>query len=175
MPRSYGKLEVILQAVVDRIIDQIPAFRPETCFVNIDPDEIISNPGRMCCIVAPTSGTFSESMMDGGGAAQATVQSAIVVKIHVTDQRDQAGHGKVALMDSSIGLIILHRKLVKALVCFDPAAPVDDEANEQLRNPMMPNSYAYTRASAGKSATGPRAYSSVEQVFSVDYDMDFSE
>jgi len=166
MARQYGKLETILQSIVDRIIDQLTEATIDNTYVNFDPD-VTNNPGKFVFVVAPAGGVFDESMIDGGGLAQVTGTTNIVVKIHSPDQRDQSGRAKTSLMDSAAGLAIVHRKLLKALTTFDP---VDDDGNEQCRNPLMPGQFHYQRA--GAAGQGPRSYSAVEQVFVADFDWD---
>jgi hypothetical protein len=169
MPREYGKLEIILQSIVDRIIDQLVEATTANTYINFDPDAT-SNPGKFVFVVAPAGGTFDEAMIDGGGNAQATSTTNIVVKIHSPDQRDQAGRGNTSLIDSTTGLTLVHRKLLRALVAFDP---VDDDGNEQCRNPLMPGQFTYQRAT--QAGQGPRSYSAVEQVFVADFDWNLNE
>lgn len=169
MPREYGKLEAILQAVVDRLVSYsgLPEATEDNVYINIDPDAVTSNPGEFVFVVAPSGGQFDEAMMDGGGQAQMTAATNIVVKCHATGQFDQAGRAKEMLANSSTGLIVIHRKLLKALSIWDPT----DSGNEQTRNPIMPGSWSYQRAGGG-AGQGPRSYAAVEQVFVVDFDWD---
>ncbi len=169
MPRRYGKLEVILQSIVDRIIDQLVEATTANTYINFDPD-VTSNPGKFVFVVAPAGGTFDESMIDGGGLDQVTSTTNIVVKIHSPDQRDQPGRGKTSLIGSTTGLVLIHRKLLRALVAFDP---VDEDGNEQCRNPLMPGQFTYQRAT--QAGQGPRSYSAVEQVFVADFDWNMQE
>ena len=168
--RSFGKPDLILLAIVDRMIAAGGGYDAASCYMSLDPDVIAPNAGEFVCVVSPTSGNFNSSLIDGGGQAQCGIETGVIVKIHSSVQLDRASEDRLALTDAAVGILERWRLMLKALVCWDPLAP-EVGGNEQTRNPLIPQTFAIERGSRG----GPqRSRLAIETAFAVDFDIDLS-
>ena len=163
MARQSGKLDEILNAIVIRLRDQISDFNSSNCYLSMDPDAIPQSPGEFTCVVAPTSGSFEEAFLDGGGQQQCTSAGGFVAKVHSPVQLDDLGRDVEFLTHDSLGLIELMRLVLKALVAWSPK---DDLGNELTRDPLLPANFAFTRTR--------RSLGAVEITFHLSHDWDLS-
>lgn len=133
--RADSTLDTILTLFVDRLIDQVPGFNAENCFLTFHPD--ITPPpvtADVFCTVSPMSGAFDLTMQDGGGKFQATIESGAMVRLHSIVQLDQANHATILLTDQTRGIISTLTSILSALTCDD----LDDGIKEVLREPVKP-------------------------------------
>lgn len=161
---GQGTLEEILQACVDRIIDQVPLATAANCYLCLDPDSVPPSSGEFIFAVAPLSGQFEEGMWDGGGLDQATVDSGLIVKIHSPLQLDEPQRDREFLLSNTHSVLKQHRLVIKAL-CDPTWSPMRGE-DEIIRDPIIPGAWSITRRDRGLGA--------IEQEFRLNFDMDFS-
>lgn len=160
MARLKGDPVAILQAVVDRLIDQL-GLTDATCYLSIDPDAVPSpSPGDLIFVVSPTSGNFNEAMFDGGGQEQMTLDGGIVVKIHTPVQLDEPKHDALLVGQESRGVLRHATLTLKALANWSP----DKNGNELTRDPLIPSGFAIGRKS--------RSLGWVELTFKCSFDWD---
>ena len=163
MARDKGKFDAILLAVVDRLISQVGGLNAANCYLSLNPDALpMPNPGDFICVVAPTSGAFSDSMFEGGGQEQTTSDSGVIVKIHSPVQLDEVHRDAVFLTDATLGLIENVRLTIKALADWSPGT----SGNELTRDPLIPSDFAFTRNGRGLGAC--------ELTFKLSFDWDLS-
>lgn len=163
MARNKGTFDAILLAVVDRLISQVGGLDEANCYLSLNPDVLpMPNPGDFVCVVAPTSGMFSDSMFEGGGVEQTTSDSGIIVKIHSPVQLDEVHRDAVFLTDATLGLIAKVRSTLKALSDWSPGSV----GSELTRDPLIPSDFAFTRNS--------RSLGACELTFKLSFDWDLS-
>lgn len=164
MARGSGKLEDILQAVVDRLIAQIPATcNAATCYLSLDPDaKPAPNAGSLIYVVAPTSGSFNDGYIDGGGQSQCTVAGGVIVKIHSPMQLDKPQHDEQLLKNATRGVLAAATAALKALVAWSPVLAT----NEITRDPLIPAGFVIGRSD--------RSMGFIELTFTCTFDWDLS-
>lgn len=168
MPRGSGLPEDILDAIVARLIDQIPDLcKPETCYQAIDPDDIGPSLGDVTFVVAPMSGNFPQEYYEGGGLEQLTVFGGVTVKIHSPLQLDQAGRDLIAMIDRPRGLWRVARRVIRALANPEWSPMKGD--NEITRDPLVPAGYDISRGGNRKSK---RKIRGIELNFRLNFDWD---
>lgn len=161
---TVAKLEDILQAIVERIIDQVAGFTEANCYLSIDPNSTPEpNPGQFVCVVAPTSGAFDEAKYDGGGEDQATINGGVVVKLHSPLQLDQPHRDGEFLRHTTLGVLRIWREIVKSLIWPWQLQIGDDDGT---RDPLIPADYTFERRS--------RKLAAIEQTFKVNFDLDLT-
>jgi len=161
---TSAKLEDILQAVVDRLIDQVAGFSDANCYLSINPDATPEpNPGDYICVVAPTGGMFDENAYHGGGEGQCTINSGILVKLHSPIQLDQPHRDAEFLKHASLGVLAKWRLIVKALLW---PWQLQIDGNDGTRDPLIPAEYTLSRRD--------RRLGAIEQVFKANFDLDLS-
>lgn len=163
MARDKGDLSSILAAIVARLIDQVTEFNAANCYLSINPDSLPSGPGEITCVVAPTSGTFDQGMIEGGGDEQNTSDGGVIVKIHSPVQLDEADRDTVFLTDASLGLLSFAKQAMQALSGWSPD---DGGGNETTRDPLHPAGYAFQRDG--------RKLGACELTFHLKFDWDLS-
>ena len=134
MARTDTQRSDVLDAVVNRLIDQVPQCTDKTCFVSILPNPPYYPPDDQFVTVSPTAGRFVEELLDGGGQNQCTEDTGVLVSLFSRYVATQAGHDRDALNDFTRGILNLKRSVLKALVDFD----LQFGGNLILRSLMQP-------------------------------------
>lgn len=166
MARNLGLPEDIFDAIVARLIDQIPNFCTEaSTYHAINPDAIASNPGDLIFVVAPLSGNAPLEYQAGGGEQQLTIDGGFMVKIHSPLQLDQFPHDAYMLKEKSRGLWKVSRRVLAAIVNWDPLKG----DNEITRDPI-----AFLGFSLGKGPRKKRSLGSIELHFKLMWDWDIT-
>lgn len=142
MARDKALPQNVYTAAVDLLRAAITECTEANCFFCLDPDAVPPAPGQLIYIVSPTSGTFDEGMIDGGGVEQLTVDAGLMVKIHSPLMLDQVGHDSSLLNDESLGLWGKATEVLRALAVQSP----EFEGNPLTRDPLMPHSFAVTKS-----------------------------
>ena len=161
MARTVGKLDAILLAIQARIIDQC-SVTAASCYIALDPNDVTNAPGDFVYVIAPASGAFDQSLMDGGGAQQATADTGVIVKIHSAVQLDEPQREEAFLTHATLGVIEKWRLLVKALTDWAPTSGSDT----LVRNPLLPAGFDIDRTSRGVGG--------IQQAFTFNFDLDLS-
>ncbi len=162
MARDKALPQNVYVAVVDMLRAAIDGCTDANCFFCLDPDAIPPSPGELIYVVSPTSGTFDEGMMDGGGVQQLTVEAGVLVKIHSPLMLDQVGNDTSLLNDESLGLWGKATEVLAALAIQSPTVA----GNAQTRDPLMPHSFSITKSHKRLGA--------IEMTFKVLFDWDVS-
>lgn len=166
MAQVKTTLAAVLERIVARIVAQtlVTEFTDSTCYISLNPDVTPPpNPGDMFCVVSPASGQFNQTMLDGGGNAQARFDTEIVVTVHSITQLDEPGRDKVFLNDASRGVITRLTKVAKVLSCHDL---LDGSGNRILSQPLLPSNL--------ELAHDGRELGSAKMWFSCEFNWDFS-
>jgi len=165
-----GDYGTVLLQIVQRLRDIVETANEANCFLSLDPDDLPSNPGDHCFVVAPVSGKFDEGAFIGAGIAALTTHSGCIVKIHCPSLSDQAGRDVVAITDESLGLIRKASEVITALAAFTADQPpvrgwVPTLSDYALTSPFRPVGY-----SLHKNDTG--AVRAIELSFEFEFDWD---
>ncbi len=161
--------EVVLQAIVDRLISQVTVgatpLTPSTCFVSIDPEPSVNVSAEVFLTVSPESGTFDPTF--DGGADNIVMELAFaVVTIFTKIQMDRNEHAKHFLGDAKRGVFTLKRKVLKALLANHHQLS-DPSGNRLLTNQMAP-------VSSPRPLADGRKVGDVQLVFTTDFLWDLS-
>lgn len=134
MAGQYADTEqaAVLDALVARLIDQIPALSTKNCFLSIleDPPNYASD--NVFLTVAPSAGIFPDEFQDGGGEHQCTEETGAVISIFSRFQANRPGHERALLSDFARGILRMKRLVLKALVGQNLTST--DDANYVLRD-----------------------------------------
>lgn len=156
--------EVVLQAIVDRLIDQVTVgstlLTPSTCFVSIDPEPAVAVSAEVFLTVSPEEGTFDPSF-EGGGDNIVLEQAFAVVTIFSRIAMDRTDHAKQFLGDAKRGVFTLKRKVLKALL-GNHHQLVDPSGDRLLCNQMQP-------VSSPRPLSDRRKVGDVQIVFTTDF------
>jgi hypothetical protein len=131
----------VLTAIQARIVSQT-SLTSDTCLIAFDGEEPPLNPATstgMYARVYPEGEDFDQPKMDGGGTLQVEQVARVVVQIHTTQQLDQTGHAKEALMNATRGVLPLVKSVLKALSIHD----LIDSTDQILLEPMRPLSMGF--------------------------------
>lgn len=144
MARNASNVDIILQRVRARLIDQIDCATTATCWITDDPEAVKAGaPGDVWYTVAPgVSGDFSDPHFDGGGQSQALTSTTIAVTIHNIQLFDEIGRGESFYADDTKGMFDLAKPVIKALAGHDLQ---DTSSNEILAQPFFPRGYSVFR------------------------------
>jgi len=126
MPRVSTDHATILDAVVKRIRSQIPEFSGTSCIVSFKPEPAANVDKNLFCTVAPTDGQFELDNQIGGGAENLVEQAGVAVTMFSAMKLDRSDVHESVLMEKSRGLLVLKKKLLKALVGHDLQTPNGD-------------------------------------------------
>lgn len=107
--------EIVLQAIVERLLLKIERLSPETCYLSIFPVPPIQPTSDIVVTVAPAEGRFDDSLIAGGGSEQELEQSNVLVTIISRVQLDQSARSLSFLTDVSRGVLTLKKQILKAL------------------------------------------------------------
>jgi len=166
MARDKGLPEDIFDAIVARLVDQIPEVCTEAnTYQAINPDAVGNNPGDLIFVVAPLSGNAPEEYQVGGGEEQLTIFGGFLVKIHSPLQMDQFPQDVHLLKEKTHGLWKIARKVLVSLVNWDPQKGDD----ELLRDPIKFLGFAL-----GKGPRKKRSLGSIELHFNLNFDWDIT-
>lgn len=151
MSRIDASLDVILDAVRDRLAANIADATDPNCFVSMDPLELYNGrPGDFYYVVSPFGGKFDEGLIDGGGQNQVTDESTIAITIHSIQNLDRPDEDQLFLSDRNLGLLPRFRQVLKVMT----AADLQDKAgNEITFEPIIPRGYEIGRE-RGENPTG---------------------
>lgn len=170
MTRNLGLPEDIFDAIVARLISQIPEFcTPVSTYQAINPDAIANHPGDLTFVVAPLSGDAPQEYQEGGGEQQLTIFGGVIVKIHSPLQLDEVPRDAYLLAEKSRGLWKVSRHVLAALVNWDPTTTDVDGTNEITRDPLI-----FAGFSLGKGPRKKRSLGSIELHFKVNFDWDIT-
>lgn len=160
---SDSTFDAILNSVRDKLLKSIDELAPETCVITINPDAAaLPVSQELYCTVSPTSGSFDESLFDGGGREQTSLEGGIVVKCFSMLQLDQPGQDSVMLIDRSRGVMRKLHEILAALAGFMPVSA--DGLDTLARNPLIPATYAFSHDG--------RRWGAVEVAFRLSFDWD---
>lgn len=108
---------VILQAIVDRIRSEInDSFGSEaTCFISDVPWPAIEIHDTIICTVSPSSAQFVQEEPTGAGPAGVVELASFQVSVWSKIQLDQMERSVLALTDPDRGILVLKRRVLKAL------------------------------------------------------------
>lgn len=164
MARINVSQATVLDAVVARLISQIPDFNAANCFISAVPSPELQNAHNLFCTVWVTEGKFDESIIEGAGQEACAENAGVLVTVSNKVKLDQKHHHKMILEEASRGLLVLKRLILKALVVHDLATGSDTF----LRNLTMPTS----SPQPGYDEKAGVAWLPI--VFSTDFDWDLS-
>jgi hypothetical protein len=138
MSRVDTNQATVLQAVVDRLIASVvtdPKLTDETCFASLFPVPPLLLPSNLFLTVAPIEGQFEPGLHEGGGIYQTSEEAGVVVTVFTRMLLDRGGRSVKVLTESTRGLLVVKRLVLKALSGHDLVDPV---GNQLLRNLMAP-------------------------------------
>lgn len=128
----------VLQAVVDRLIDQLEdvGVSGKTCFIADEP-EIVETPSadNLFITVCPIDSQFDEGALVGAAENLCIEESGVLVSIHSAMDLDRVEHAKAVLTNSQRGLLVIKQRILKALTGH---RLVDGGGNELLVNLIHP-------------------------------------
>lgn len=162
MARNKALPQNVYVAAVELLRAAIDGCTDANCFFCLDPDAIPATPGELIYVVSPTSGTFDEGMIDGGGVEQLTVEAGLMVKIHSPLMLDQVGQDAELLNNESLGLWLKATEVMAALSLQSPTV----NGNALTRDPLIPHGFAITKSHKRLGA--------IELTFKVLFDWDVS-
>jgi hypothetical protein len=142
----------VLDAVIQRLIAEIPSLTPSTCFLSLDPEPTIALSSQVFVTVAPLGGQFDQGVFDGHGAFGILEHSGVLVSAWSSMRLDQNEHAAAVLSDESRGLLVLKQRILKALAGHDLQ---DADGNSLLTALMEPRSAQHPqRAAFGERHVG---------------------
>ena len=169
MARVATNQSIVLQAVVDRLIGEIPEFSNSTCFLTtVPPDEPPANiRDNLFATVSPTNGRFREDVHEGAGIFGTFEEAGVMVTVFSSIRLDRIGHDSNLMMDTARGLFAIKHKIIKALSGHDL---LDTAGNQILTNYMAPLTSDRPQSSRdAKTAAGD-----LSLVFSTDFEWDLT-
>lgn len=136
----------VLQAVVDRLIDQLPdlGFSERTCF--LAPDREIIEPnrsGKICCTVTSMDSQFGDEALTGGAENVCIEHSGVVVTPHTAIKLDAVERLDAVLKDTTRGLLVMKKRILKALTGHRLQDPDGNELLVNLPHPLHASRTAY--------------------------------
>lgn len=134
MARVETEQSDVLLAIVDRLVDQIPALSRKNCFISILPNPPYKVPDNVFVTVSPTGGTFPEDLLVGGGAHQCNESAGVLVTVFSRFMAQRTGHDAASLTDFTRGVLRMKRLILKALTAHD----LQFERNSILSSLMLP-------------------------------------
>lgn len=139
----------VLQAVVDRIRDQVPRLgAANTCFISMKPEPRTDVRQSIYCTVCPMSGDYDQEMFAGSGAQGVIEHSGVIVTVFSQMKLDRADADEQMLLHLDRGLLRLKGQILKALAGH---SLVNGLNQQLLLQPMAPLNSGYPR-DAGDSA-----------------------
>jgi hypothetical protein len=105
----------VLNAVVDRLISEIPTLTESTCFLSLEAEPTIEIQSNLFVTVCPIGAGFDNSTFDGMAYDGVLENSGVIVSAWSAMRLDRNEHARAVLTDDSRGLLILKQKILKAL------------------------------------------------------------
>ena len=154
----------ILKKVVERLIDQLEISK-WNCFISEHPDDEVPTPDNVWIVVSPNpDDRFNQEHFVGGGQQHTTIETNLIVTVHVANQQDQAHHADEFLGDDKgEGVYPLSREIIKALAQWMPET---DNGEPMLHQPFIPANRNIFREN--------RAKGSAQISFTMIYDLDLT-
>ena len=167
------RIDVTQSAILDRLVDFLRAELPlgeRSCYLTINPAAVpvIPKGGDYFVTVSPGPGRFVEGEQV---PVNVTEEWSITVTAFTRIKLDSTDHDKQVLLNAARGLIVLKRRLLKALVGVDLAIEADG-AEGFLRNLLFAKSA--TRPEHGQWTGGEQMLSWISVDFGVDFDWDLT-
>ena len=141
--------DAVMRAITTQMLDTIPNIDDESIIVTLEENQSADEPpspapGQVIYTVKLGPGRFDESLLDGGGYLQSTIEHDIIIGIWTIIRLDEIGRDKVVLTDSSVGLMPYVTQVLLSLNQFYPA---DDSGAAIFREPMVPGGISWRKAS----------------------------
>jgi len=163
------RIDVTQSAVLDRLVEFLRAELPleeRSCYLAIEPlsPPVIPKSGDYFVTVSPGPGNFVEGEQV---PVNVTEEWSITVTAYTRVRLDSTDHHRQLMLNASRGLIILKRRLLKALVGVDLAI----EANGTegfLRN------YLYAKSATQPQWDEKKGIAWIGVDFGVDFDWDLT-
>ena len=134
MARSDTEQADVLDAVVKKLIDNIPLLSDKNCFISILPKPPYKVSDSLFLTVSPTAGNFPEDLLIGGGQNQCTENSGVLVTIFSRYMAQRPDHDRDSLSDQTRGILKMKREVLRQLTALD----LEWEGSKILRSEMIP-------------------------------------
>ncbi len=144
---QYGNPNDLLKAIEDRLRSNLEYLNAGNCFITDEPipPKSYFTTGKLACTICLLDGTFDGRLWVGGGPAQITEHSDLVVTLLTRSKIDQPPRAEAALLNADFGILTKHKpKLLQALLVDDPTAtpiqpwiPVDSAGNQILNDAAL--------------------------------------
>lgn len=133
----------VLQAVVDRLRDQVSELRGENlCFLSMKPTPRTEVRQNIYATVCPMGGTYDPEMFAGAGAAGVWEKTGVIVTVFSRMQLDRSDGDELMLLHDTRGLLKLKKLILKALSDHDLLGA---DGNPLLLEAMAPLSSGHPR------------------------------
>ena len=154
--RNKGDLIAILRAVVTRLRAQLNSgTRPvneSNCYLCLDPNAKKKTASDLVFVVGPSSGSFDEAMIEGGGQEQLTADLYLIVTIQSALQLDEAQREEYFLTDAGLGVLGAGTDVLAALAVWDPSTTSGADTLLQVRDPLMPSGFEFSKEGKSKGS-----------------------
>ena len=168
MARQYATQEQVVNAIRARLIDKVPEFHENTCFVTDEPVPATGYPhAQIFATVSIGDGTFPPEFFAGGGDGQVTENGTVVITTFSQLRTDNTGEITQAGFGAEKGLISRFKPAILAALLKDDWEPVADK-NELLRNQLYPVSCS--RVGSAPISQGSQSYLNFSITFGTDFD-----
>jgi hypothetical protein len=169
----------LLKAVESRLRERLEYLNAGNCFITdepIPPNSYFPT-GKLVCTICLLDGTFDGGFWVGGGPAQLTEHSNLVVTLCTRSKLDQPPRAEQALLNADFGILTKHKpRILQALLVDDPQAttlrpwvPLNADGNQFLLDAAL----RPTRSRGPTQLTGGD-WLGLELHFAVAYDWDLS-
>ncbi|QDU97536.1 hypothetical protein [Lignipirellula cremea] len=128
-------MQLVLEAIVDRLIEKVDEWTLSTCFFSDAPGVGPAPPGDLFCTVSPGESVFSD-LFAGGGIETLHERGSVVVSVFSRLQLDGDGRAQARWFDARRGLLSRYKpRVLKALlVDWEPQSA----GQRLLRDPLYP-------------------------------------
>lgn len=160
---------LILEAIVDRLIDQIPAYNDQNCWVSDSPVPLSHPGGDELCTVSFGDGSFPHEFFTGGGQDTLVEMGSIIIAPTVPMRGDRLRRRMRRIAEDD-GKSLLDRKqqILRALF-FDHWEPVFGE------QPLLRDMPAPTRCTApGEVMIGEARMLQIQITIDTTFDWDLA-
>lgn len=114
---AFTDQDAVLDAVVERLRDQIEEFNAKNkCFVSLDPEPEEEQRQNVFATVSPIDGDYDRGTFDGAGRYGVLERSGFTVTAFSLVKLDRPDEQYAALQHESRGLLILKKKILKAIL-----------------------------------------------------------
>ncbi len=168
MANGSDTLDDLLNAVIARLVQQIPECQTSNTFLCMDAWDVPGpSSGRYIVAVAPLAGSFPEGNTVGGGEEDLRVQTGFDVVIHSALVLDQPKRETAFFTDQAKGVIQMMTAVLRALTNW---TPVDSNGSHLVADAIAPTTFSFGRKKGSK--TGARLGSAgIEWHLSFDWDL----